>query len=62
VAAGVTATHRDQDILGTQPPMELTRFDKRMRGVVVLLVVFAVAVFSDDPHSLDRPLGTRKEE
>jgi hypothetical protein len=41
--------------------MELAWFSKRMRGAVVLLVVCALAVFADIPHSLDRPLGPRKE-
>jgi hypothetical protein len=41
--------------------MELAWFNKRMRGAVVLLVVFALAVFANIGHSLDRPLGPSKE-
>src|ERR1700733_15113853 len=62
MASPIAATHRDQKIFGAKPAMELARLDKRMRAAVVLLVVFAVAIFADIPHSLDRPLGLGKEE
>src|SRR5262249_40220303 len=61
MAPGIPTTHRDQNILRPKASLELARFNNRMRGTVVLLVVFAVAVFADVPHSLDGPLGPRKE-
>src|SRR3984885_7167731 len=62
MTSGIAAAHRDQDIFGAKPAMEFARFDKRMRAAVVLLVIFAVAIFADIPHSLDRSLGLGKEE
>src|ERR1044071_4731636 len=62
VTAGIPAAHRDEDICRLKPAMKLTRLDQRVRVLAVLLVVFAVAVFADVLHPVDRPLGLRKQE
>lgn len=47
MAAGISAAHGDQDIVGRHAPMQLTSLDQPMRTGAMLVVVFAVAEFAD---------------
>jgi hypothetical protein len=60
--AGIAATHRDENIVGTHATMHEAGRDKAMGASRVLLIVFAVTVLSDAPHAIDRSLGLSEQE